>query len=200
MKVYRTPGLTEGRNDTIVDCDYNSFPDENKTCKIDVEKYEPCVASNYFGYKNGKPCVFIELEAVSDWKPSYWDSSKKLPKDMPGDVKEQIEELVDDGNKRQTLWLTCEGESPADKENIGFVKYYPLPGFPGYNFPFTGQQGYLNPVAAIQFTKLRSKYLYIFVNYKFYKNDVNNFGLSSPRPGTLNNFFVTKSSDCTRIV
>lgn len=56
-----------------------------------------------------------------------------------------------------TIWVSCEGESPADVENIGPIKYIPKRGFPGYFYPYKNSEGYLSPVMAIHFERPRSK-------------------------------------------
>lgn len=58
----------------------------------------------------------------------------------------------------ETVWVSCDGETPADKEFIGPVRYIPGPGFPGYQFPYTGQKGYLPPLVAVQFEMPYSKF------------------------------------------
>lgn len=52
-----------------------------------------------------------------------------------------------------TVWISCEGENPADVENMGPIEYYPRQGFPGYYFPYENSEGYLSPLVAIHFTK-----------------------------------------------
>lgn len=52
-----------------------------------------------------------------------------------------------------TVWLSCEGESEADVENVGPIEYFPRRGFPGYYFPFTNQDGYLDPLVAVHFAR-----------------------------------------------
>lgn len=59
-----------------------------------------------------------------------------------------------------TVWLSCEGENPADQENIGPIDYYPRQGFPGYYFPYENSEGYLSPLVAIHFTKPTRKSSY----------------------------------------
>lgn len=56
------------------------------------------------------------------------------------------------------MWISCEGENPADVENIGSIQYFPKRGFPGYFFPYKNQPGYLSPVIAIWFENPTSKY------------------------------------------
>ena len=48
------------------------------------------------------------------------------------------------------VWLHCDGETDADKENIGSVSYTPWRGFPVYFFPYFNQLGYLQPVVMVQ--------------------------------------------------
>lgn len=60
------------------------------------------------------------------------------------------------------IWVSCEGENPADVENIGPVEYFPGQGFPGYYYPFMNTEGYLSPLVAIQFKRPTSKYFYFF--------------------------------------
>lgn len=52
-----------------------------------------------------------------------------------------------------TVWVSCEGENPADVENIGPVEYYPQQGFPGFYYPYENSEGYLSPLVAIHFTR-----------------------------------------------
>lgn len=59
-----------------------------------------------------------------------------------------------------TVWISCEGENPADQENIGPVEYYPRQGFPGYYYPYENSEGYLSPLVAIHFTRPMRKLLF----------------------------------------
>lgn len=54
--------------------------------------------------------------------------------------------------------MSCEGETVSDKELIGPMSYWPIPGFPGYFFPFENSEGYLSPLVAIHFKRPASKY------------------------------------------
>lgn len=56
-----------------------------------------------------------------------------------------------------TVWVDCEGENPADAENIGPIKYYPHRGFPAYYFPFKNLEGYLSPLVAVNFEEPKRK-------------------------------------------
>ena len=60
--------------------------------------------------------------------------------------------------KLNTVWVSCEGENPADVENIGPIQYIPRRGFPGYFFPFINNDGYLSPLVAVWFERPASKF------------------------------------------
>lgn len=57
-----------------------------------------------------------------------------------------------------TVWVSCDGENPADVENMGVVYYYPTRGFTGEYFPFKNQPGYLSPVVAVHFKAPKRKF------------------------------------------
>lgn len=56
-----------------------------------------------------------------------------------------------------TIWISCEGENPADIENLGPITYIPQRGFPGFFFPYENSEGYLSPLLAIHIERPRSK-------------------------------------------
>lgn len=63
----------------------------------------------------------------------------------------------------RTVWVSCEGETVSDKELIGPISYWPIPGFPGYFFPFENSEGYLSPLVAIHFKRPASEYFHCIV-------------------------------------
>lgn len=56
------------------------------------------------------------------------------------------------------IWVSCEGENPADIENLGPIQYIPNRGFPGYFYPFMNQKAYMPPILAIHFERPKSKF------------------------------------------
>lgn len=56
-----------------------------------------------------------------------------------------------------TIWVSCEGENPADQENIGAINYLPIRGFPGYFYPYQNSEGYLSPLVAVHFQRPKRK-------------------------------------------
>lgn len=45
----------------------------------------------------------------------------------------------------------------TDREIIGSIEYMPWKGFPGYFFPYQGQDHYMEPIVAVKFVNPRSK-------------------------------------------
>ncbi|BES89366.1 unnamed protein product [Nesidiocoris tenuis] len=148
VKEYKTPGLTPGRGQNLINCDYGHPVPEGKVCSFDVSKrFYPCVEENNFNYHHQKPCIFLKLNKIYGWKPEYY-TKEDLPEKMPGTLMNTIRNITD-ANRLQTVWLSCEGSTAADVENLGEVQYLPQPGFPGYFFPYKNNEGYLPPLVAI---------------------------------------------------
>ena len=70
---------------------------------------------------------------------------ESAPQDLIDYVKEK-QEMPGSPMVGNMVWLSCEGENPADRENLGPVKYYPEPGIRKYYFPYRNQPGYLSPL------------------------------------------------------
>ena len=71
-----------------------------------------------------------------------------LPEEAPQTLKDHVKAQSDAGEASvgRSVWMTCEGENPADKENIGSIEYFPSMGIPDYYFPYQNQDDYLSPV------------------------------------------------------
>ena len=50
------------------------------------------------------------------------------------------------------MFVTCNGEHPADREVIGPVVVSP-PGFPSYYYPYKNVKGYLSPLVSVRFER-----------------------------------------------
>jgi len=133
-------------------CDYDTKDATEKVCKVDISKWNPCVSSQHYNYHRGGPCIFLKLNKIFGWMPEFFNDTEKLPKDMPDDLKNFIaEEKTKNPKGLNTVWVSCEGENPADTENIGNIQYIPSRGFPGYYFPYRNTEGYLSPLLAVWF-------------------------------------------------
>ena len=93
---------------------------------------------------------------IYGWRPEYYNDTNSLPEKMPESLKKHIRE-ENSQVERNTVWVSCEGENPADQENIGPVKIIPKRGFPGYYYPYENSEGYLSPLVAVHFERPRSK-------------------------------------------
>ncbi|XP_017880937.1 sodium/potassium-transporting ATPase subunit beta-2-like [Ceratina calcarata] len=155
LKDYITPGSVLGLGANINKCDYNQPPPPGKVCDVDVKNWHPCTKENKFNYHKSAPCIFLKLNKIYGWKPEFFNDTKSLPSNMPAQLKEYINE-VKDPRELETIWVSCEGENPADQENIGPIKYIPRRGFPGYFYPYENSEGYLSPLVAIHFVRPRT--------------------------------------------
>uniref|UniRef100_A0A0A1WGW0 Sodium/potassium-transporting ATPase subunit beta-2 n=1 Tax=Zeugodacus cucurbitae TaxID=28588 RepID=A0A0A1WGW0_ZEUCU len=136
-----------------VNCSFEHPPPEGKVCAFDANAFAPCTKENNFGYHQARPCIFLKLNKIYNWEPAMYNESKNLPVEMPVELQNHIKEKESlRPNQTSVVWISCEGENPADVENIKARDYYPRMGFPGYYFPFKNIEGYVQPIVAVQFT------------------------------------------------
>lgn len=129
-------------------------PAPGKVCDVRFDsEWQKC--TKQFGYNydssEGGPCIFLKLNKIFNWQPEYYNSST-VPHDMPLYLKEHIAEAEKENNHK-FVWVSCQGENPADMENIGIIHYLPKRGFSSEYFPFTNVNGYLSPLVAVYFEK-----------------------------------------------
>lgn len=152
--MYRVPGLTPGRGQNIYHCDYEQPPPKGQVCDVDIKSWSPCVQENNYNYHKSAPCVFLKLNKIYGWIPEYFNESNSLPDSMPLRLKDFVKgEEANARHRLNTIWVSCEGENPADVENIGPIQYYPTQGFPGYFYPYENSEGYLSPLVAVHFER-----------------------------------------------
>lgn len=140
----------------IIDCAFDRRPGPKQICKVDPDKLltGPCTKSNNYGFEEGKPCMLLKLNKIYGWNPKPYENSTYLAKaeDVPKELVAYVEarESDPDPNVRaetgNAVYVWCEGENPADIENIGPIDYYPSAAIPNYYFPYYDQNGYLSPV------------------------------------------------------
>ncbi|XP_031634841.1 sodium/potassium-transporting ATPase subunit beta-2-like [Contarinia nasturtii] len=144
-----------------------SRPKNGKFCPFKLEYLENCSPTKTdgnFGYDISKPCIFLTLNEVKDWTPQVFnetdinqitdDNLRAKYAKMPDFLKEAIAN-VRDPLDRNLIWVSCEGASPQDVENIGPVLYSPLRGFPASYFPYKNVEGYQSPIVAVQLERPR---------------------------------------------
>ncbi|XP_066597906.1 sodium/potassium-transporting ATPase subunit beta-2-like [Prorops nasuta] len=139
-----------GRNQQI--CSSAQPLKEGNACAVDVNNWGPCSPEERYGYNNSSPCIFIKLNRIFDWVPDYYNDPQNLHKDMPEELVNYIKNT--NSSWLNTVWVSCKGENPHDKEAIGELEYYPkYHGFPGYYYPYRNTPGYLSPVVAVRFLR-----------------------------------------------
>lgn len=155
LKPYKTPGSISGRGQNIYECNYNQRPGRGQVCDVKIEKFGPeCIQENHYSYHKSSPCIFLKLNKIYGWTPRYFNDTEDLPRKMPDSLKKLVKDTsVRNPIELDTVWVSCEGENPADVENIGPIEYYPQQGFPGYYFPYENSEGYLSPLVAVHFKR-----------------------------------------------
>ncbi|KAG0416030.1 hypothetical protein HPB47_006781 [Ixodes persulcatus] len=102
-------------------CDFTHplDPDENKTCVFSLESIASnCSAANNFGYDLGQPCILLKLNRTLGWVPEPYEDGS-LPAKLP--------KYIQDNYDPRYVYISCEGENPADKENVGPLVLLPEP-------------------------------------------------------------------------
>lgn len=149
IKYNNSEKLPEHGHNQII-CHYDRPPQPNKVCAVDINSkaWGPCVEKEKYGFTSSSPCIFLKLNRIYGWVPEYYNDTKNLPSEMPESLKNHIRS-INDTKELNTIWVSCYGEAPADRENVGPIQYYPRQGFPGYYYPYKNVEGYLSPLVAI---------------------------------------------------
>ncbi|MPC39872.1 Sodium/potassium-transporting ATPase subunit beta-2 [Portunus trituberculatus] len=61
------------------------------------------------------------------WVPEVYETLEELPENMPQSLKDHIKSSMElnGGKIPKMIWVSCEGENPADQEYIGPIRYSP---------------------------------------------------------------------------
>jgi len=129
-------------------------PEGTKTssgfCKVNTEDIfqDRCTFNSSYGFREGKPCILIKLNKIYGWEPPVFEIEEDLPENIPPQIKDDFLKNIEDNNAalNDKVWLHCDGENPADRENLGHITYFPDRGFGAQYFPFMNQKQYLAPI------------------------------------------------------
>ncbi|XP_072388800.1 sodium/potassium-transporting ATPase subunit beta-2-like isoform X2 [Diabrotica undecimpunctata] len=151
---YYVPSKIAKGNGQIKTCSHHDYPTSGEVCEVDVRDWEECNRDQFFNYHKNSPCIFIKLNKIYDWEPMYYDDPYDLPEEMPDTLKQHIRS-INNTRELRNVWISCQGENPADVEYLGPITYYPrgIQGFPGYYFPYLNSEGYLSPLVAVKFER-----------------------------------------------
>nr|XP_034840057.1 sodium/potassium-transporting ATPase subunit beta-2-like [Maniola hyperantus] len=155
LSEYKKKGQTVGAGQNIHNCKFDSLPPPGKICDVDIQGWKPCIEEDHFSFHKSSPCIFLKLNRIFGWRPQFYDEG--LPPDMPEDLQAHIVHLrATNSTYTNMVWVSCQGETPADKENIGPIHYIPHQGFPGYYYPYNNAEGYLSPLVAVHLERPRT--------------------------------------------
>ncbi|CAG9823485.1 unnamed protein product [Phaedon cochleariae] len=151
---YYVPSKIAKGNGQIKPCSHSDYPEIGQVCEVDVRDWGECNRDQFFNYHKNSPCIFLKLNKIYGWTPDYYDDPYDLPDEMPQGLKNHIASL-NNTKERQNIWISCQGENPADVEYLGPMTYYPryIQGFPGYFYPYMNAEGYLSPLIAVKFER-----------------------------------------------
>lgn len=154
LDVYYFPSKIAKGSGQVKPCSHSEFPTGDEVCEVDVREWGQCNKDEFFDYHRSSPCIFLKLNRIYGWTPDYYIYDDELPAEMPKQLKDHIKS-INSTIHRKNIWVSCEGETPADKEYIGQTTYYPktFQGFPGYYFPYLNREGYLSPLVAVRFER-----------------------------------------------
>lgn len=101
--VYKTPGVTTGRGQNIFNCKYNSPPPSGKVCDVNVKDFKKCTQENNYSYHKSSPCVFIKMNRIYGWMPTFYNRTEDLPERMPKQLKHRIVNETDPTEVRNAI-------------------------------------------------------------------------------------------------
>ncbi|XP_005111041.1 sodium/potassium-transporting ATPase subunit beta-2 [Aplysia californica] len=112
----------------------------DQVCVFDLNVLgDSCVKQQNYGFDDGQPCVLLKLNKVFNW----------VPEEYTGDTVHK--DILDQWGDPWFIYVKCDGDDPATRENMGQLFYFPEQGFPFKYFPFRNQQGYRSPLVFLRF-------------------------------------------------
>lgn len=97
------------------------------------------------------------MNKIFSWEPVFFE-----PDNLPGNMPETLKTHIQKASTEKVVWVSCEGEYPADKEHIGELSYFTSQGNNGFNgnfYPFKKQAGYKQPLVAVQFKNATREFI-----------------------------------------
>jgi len=147
-------------------------------CQFDINELQDCKKYPYgYSSKDGfKPCVFVKMNRIMDLKPPAITSESKADESITKDAPTlKIFDAIKKADKKDRVYINCEGSYPADKEGVKInvfppaglstqddkgnavplngLGYIPLKYFPYSQFRKGGNE---SPMIAVQFSGLEN--------------------------------------------
>jgi sodium/potassium-transporting ATPase subunit beta len=155
----------------VVDCD-NSERASEQVCLFDMNKLgSECTEENGYGYNDGKPCILLKINKVYNFMPTAFENK------TDDEHEQKARAILGDRFKENHIGISCEGENPADVDNLGPPQYYPQQGLSFDFFPYLNQENYKAPLVFVQFPEVtKGPVIQVWCklwakNIKHHKND-----------------------------
>jgi len=138
----------------------NEIPADGKkysSCFFDIEDLnQECLdETNSYGYAAGKPCIFIRLNKIINWKPvPFLDLNEATAKgevSKATDLSDHVKNVLK-GYQKDTSYVVCNPTEENSKGKDVTVTIKPA-GISNKFFPFKGkknQPSYMSPLVSVQ--------------------------------------------------
>ncbi|CAG2115804.1 unnamed protein product, partial [Medioppia subpectinata] len=175
------------RNHNITECITGQERTEQarqaNQCLFDIRMISEQCRSGDYGYATGQPCVFIQFNNITGWKPDLYTMNDIGPRSNTT-LPANLQQFIRGNNNRNTI---------VDQENMGQIEYTPTQGFPVYYFPYDGHPDYMPPLVAIRFRSPATS-IAIGITCRLYAKNLNhtdNFDeMVEPVPALPFNIFI----------
>jgi len=158
-----TQSMETGNTTNVHKCgETGQLADINTVCLFDMTQIPlECRVENSFGFANGTPCIFLRPNKIYAYVPQPYDLSNP---NLNATLDTPPSSLFNGPSRLTTdhIAVTCEGENPADVDNLLQVDFYPKEGFPFYSYPYLMQQNYLPPFVMAKFRVVPGRTLMIW--------------------------------------
>lgn len=159
----------------------------------EIIKNTPCSPLNNFGFNTTSPCVLVKLNRIYGWTPVY---NPQVPKKYKVNVTE-VHSRAGLDRRQKYVYVLCDGEGGADKENIQEIEYYSslpskkLGGIHFKYFPYMNQENYLSPLVFVHFKQV-TKNLLLNIECKAFAANIDNTDRLNMRGMVKFQLFVTQ--------
>ncbi|KAJ8955639.1 hypothetical protein NQ318_001470 [Aromia moschata] len=159
-------------------CDFAKNPARGEVCVNTLQDLGNCNAARKYGYNTNAPCIFLKLNRIYGWMPEFYTASEP---GMPQDLQMHINNTPPE--RRDQIWVSCNGVDNVDKEFISSFTYYPH-GFAGYYYPFRNDPHYLSPIVAVE-VRLKTTNVIVNVECRAWARNIQYQGGSLNREGSV---------------
>ncbi|VDL98902.1 unnamed protein product, partial [Schistocephalus solidus] len=136
----------------------------SKVCPFSLTTLGACSRATDFGYPENKPCVILKINRTKhlfSYESTLYFCNYVVFAfilfDHPVQIYGWMPYIIDQSVPH--VLVTCTGQNPEDKVNLGPLKFFPSASLNGTEygkfdsvyFPFIGQKGYASPLVAVQF-------------------------------------------------